>query len=440
LNNSSLPLKREFDFLSKQEIHNRQAVALFKVFQRCKDHPLVSERLNALNSAVKITPSNILEHWENIKTIDSVGHQNYLKNEDLPPEIYFSDHLSSITISSGGSRDIPKVTLLSFDEISRNSEFHGKGYSLAGITYTDRVATFGLPGILSSEFTVYLALKETGCRIYPIGEMSNPECLVTWIRKLNANVLLVMPSDLFPIIEYLQSTKQRLDGIRLIVTGGEALSESQKRLTQQYIGNEFTLYRSTFQTSDCGTIGYQCEHCSDSEYHVHEELQYIELIKESSGKSILVTTNLDRTLMPLIRVKTGDYAEEVIEPCACGRNSRRIRLNGRVEKELKIGGEKFLTEILTLIPEYFNLTASDIAIRIIKTDSGKDQILIRLRESLLASNSLQDKISSHVLGRALKLKQQMQEKVVAPIEFTSLHANHIFKAETGKMLVFRDLR
>src|SRR4029077_19199334 len=83
---------------------------------------------------------------------------------------------------------------------------------------------------------------------------------------------------------------------------------------------------------------FQCENLAPDEYHVHEELQFVEIDPITRE---LVTTNLDRTYMPVIRMKTGDMAEFVDRECPCRRSVRIIRLLGRTSERVKLGGELF---------------------------------------------------------------------------------------------------
>lgn len=254
-----------------------------------------------------------------------------------------------IVFSSGGSTGAPKYTLLGISEVLENSAAHGLGYKSAGIRPDDIVATWGMPGLMNSEFTVYLALAQCDCAIVPIGDGANPERLLKLLTDFHATVLLVMPSDFVQLAGLLERQAVRLKNVRLVVTGGEPLFESDKTRFKRLLGSGSNVeFRSVFQGSDTGTIGYQCEHCLPGEYHLHADVQLAELVDiDANGAGELVVTNLQRTLMPVVRRKTGELVSVLHTACKCGSKAPRIRLLKRIGQVVKLGGEKFDTMYLS---------------------------------------------------------------------------------------------
>src|SRR4029077_13217882 len=61
-------------------------------------------------------------------------------------------------------------------------------------------------------------------------------------------------------------------------------------------------------------------------YHVSEESSIAEIVPSETvpGASEIVATGLDNFMMPLIRYRTGDAAAWIGDPCACGRELRRL--------------------------------------------------------------------------------------------------------------------
>src|SRR5262249_44755091 len=160
-----------------------------------------------------------------------------------------------------------------------------------------RVASFGLPGLMNSKFTVYLGLATTGCMIVPIGLADSPSRIIETCEQLDVNVLLAMPTELATVIRELETTNRTLPRVHLVVTGGEPMWADLVARANMVLGNRRARFRSTFQTSQAGTIGFQCEHLDSNEYHLHEELQFVEI---DPATTELVTTNLDRLYMPVI--------------------------------------------------------------------------------------------------------------------------------------------
>ena len=175
-------------------------------------------------------------------------------------------------------------------------------------------------------------------------------------------------------------------------------------------------FGSTFQTADVGTIGYQCEECRPNEYHLHSDLIYAE-IEPIEDTPELVITNLDRMLMPALKIRTGDRAEWVHligQRCSCGSMAGRIRLLGRTRDLVKIGGEKISTDPMTRLPDRLGLREHMLRIEISTDDDGRDAITIFSSEIL--DRGLRD-VAAKVLSSEPKLAQMLQEGRCRPLEF-----------------------
>lgn len=344
--------------------------------------------------------------------------------------------------TSGGTTSSPKFIYLTADELHNNIRYHGFAYKQAGIKGDDRVGTFGLPGFLTSEFTVYLGLEECECSIIPIGICDYPyitEC----IKRFGINTLLVMPTDLINYINYLKNNDISIT-IPKIITGGEPLYPSVK----DYISRELNTveFGSTYQSMDFGTVGYQNDECEYNEYWIQSNLQYAEVIKHDGSdakegeQGELVITNLGRKLIPLIRYKTGDLVTLV-----CKEPLMKIRFDGRISNIIKLGGEKIEFDILN---KYLSQS----------TDyTGKYQVLISklnnkdFVEILIECNcsknkrieKMKDDIKNFVLNSSSKLNQLIESKSINEIDISIECENSkrfIYSSGSGKIKMIVDLR
>jgi phenylacetate-coenzyme A ligase PaaK-like adenylate-forming protein len=438
MHNRVLSNPLELDFLPQAERARLRRLQLVKLFHHAVRHPLCEARLAPLQN--DLGPDRVEALWQRIPVVEAEDHARYLQGPADGIAGLSGAAGASIVFSSGGTTGKPKFTWLAFEEVLTNARFHGKGYALAGINPTDCVATFGLPGHLTSEFTVYHGLHMTGCRILPIGSVECPAVVVELVRALKANVLLVMPSDLLPVVEHLKATHDRLEGVRLVVTGGEALTPALQEAIAARVGDEHTQFRSTFQTSEAGTIGFQCPALGPREYHVHDELQFVELVEVEGGLG-LVTTNLDRYLMPVIRLATGDLAEWLPGGCACGRQTPRFRHLGRRPRQLKVGGEKLPIEpLLEEVLRQLRIPSSDCAAVIDALPDGKDVVRIKVVPALLEDRALPSRIQALLFGSSPKLGKQVQAGVVAPLSFEPLAPHDLHFSASGKRILVKDVR
>lgn len=370
--------------------------------------------------------------WGSVPVTGAVDHTGLHHRPDGNPA-------ARIFFSSGGSTGVPKFTLLDHEEMLRNSAIHGRGYRSCGIGPHDTVAAWGLAGTMNSEFTMYLALAETGCCTLPLGKGEDPDSVIDLVTRFSATVLLVMPSNLAPVIARLESTGRRLAGIRLVVTGGERLYPSDEVRFRKSLGDS-TVFRSVFQTSDTGTIGYQCAASAAGEFHIHEESQLVELVDvDADGTGHLITTNLERHLIPVVRQRTGDLARAVASDCPCGDNAPRIQLAGRAGKVIKFGGEKFDLNSIMLIKGELGLPLDDFQAVLIKDKTGRDQFLFS-SELLMESPRLQESARQLFARISPVVTSQLEHGVVGPLGFTGRSGGVVPKTAGGKTAYFTDRR
>jgi phenylacetate-CoA ligase len=422
MENYILQSQVEFDFLDRKTINSIQSRMLTRVLDAARHNPLYPE---LCNDPSKITHESAVHILRKLPYSLPVDHRGYLGDTAA----------ATIVLSSSGSTSALKIVGLRFDEVLRNARFHGKGYLAAGIRPWDRVITFGHAGLMNSECTVYLGLATTGCLTIPVGIVDAASTIVDLCDELRATVLLVMPSDLSPILKELDRSKRRLPHLRLVVTGGEPTSETIVQRAQNVCGDGMVQFRSTFQTSQAGTIGFQCEHLKSNEYHVHEELQLVEI---DAATRELVTTNLDRIYMPVVRMKTGDLAEFTYQACPCGRSLLTLRLLGRKLDLVKIGGELFDPILFELIADTIGLYRNTWQVQLSRTQDGRDLLVAYLDANVKSLGSR--RFWSLVVERSQTLARQIHAGVVAEPECRNLDDSNHLLTGTGKHIQFVDLR
>jgi phenylacetate-CoA ligase len=348
------------------------------------------------------------------------------------------DHGARILFSSGGSTGVPKFTSLTMEEVRHNCRVHGRGYRSAGVTASDVVAVWGLPGLMSSEFTVYLALAETNCCILPIG-ITDPIEITRQLIALSATVLLVMPSDLLPVAQFLTRTGAQIRSVRLVLTGGEALYPADETHYRPLFHPDVR-FRSTFQASDAGTIGYQCDACGFGEYHIHRDLQAAEVVEiRSDGVGDLVTTNLHRTLSPVLRQRTGDRVSIIDRPCPCGSTEARIKLHGRTGRLVNFGGEKFDVNLLLDLKSQLGLQADDFLLVLDRDAAGRDRFTLHSRR-VQQDAQLRARVSAQFRQLSPKVAAQLIAGSVADIAFADFAGVELAFTVAGKAQQFIDRR
>jgi phenylacetate-coenzyme A ligase PaaK-like adenylate-forming protein len=294
---------------------------------------------------------------------------------------------STVVYATSGSTGSPKVLLDSYAEVLHNSLFHGKGYRACGIRPSDRVITLGEVGRFAGEYAVIHALSATGCMIIPFVDRTRIQENIAQMYGIRANVWLAMQTEMFPYLAAFEKVPQKVPPLRLVVTGGEAISTETSRRLRDIFGDDLRI-RSTFQTSDAGTLGYQCAWCEPDEYHIHEELQFVEILdghgRETSGPGRLVLTNLVRSFLPTVRFQTGDEAQWTPgdSVCPCRRTARKIRLFGRGGRIIRLGSAEIEISALESIRNIASDAGMQCQIILSHDSSGRTDVSIHSHEPL----------------------------------------------------------
>jgi phenylacetate-coenzyme A ligase PaaK-like adenylate-forming protein len=95
--------------------------------------------------------------------------------------------------------------------------------------------------------------------------------------------------------------------------------------------------RNIYGTSELGSVAVSCD--NHRAMHIIESFFEVEIFRD--GKVVqdgqigeVVITDLTNTAMPLIRYKVGDVGRILQDACACGRNTKRLEILGRVQETL----------------------------------------------------------------------------------------------------------
>jgi phenylacetate-CoA ligase len=404
----------DVDYLPADALLRHQSSILSKFLHHTYKHPLTRKRMSGITTSM-LHDEHPIEILRQISPAFSSDHSDAIVTRGEFADKWQQEGGSPIVFSTGGTTGQPTLLVNTYDETLRNAIYHGKGYHAAGIRSHHRVATLGGTGTFASEYCVYHALNTTGCTIVPINDFRRAEENVSILEDLFVSALLVMPSEAFPLLDFLESRDRYLPQIKLVVTGGEPLSHQLKTRMSRRFSSDLA-FGSTFQTADVGTVGYQCHLCGAGEYHVHSGLIFAE-IEVIDGNSELIITNLDRKMMPVLRLRTGDRAEWVHQPgnvCECGRTSPRIRLLGRTNEIMKMGGEKVSSSFMAALPASLGINEDRMLIEISRTEGGVDAIAIYCNE--LLEKQLQDRAVIE-LNREPKLAQMLVEGRCALIGF-----------------------
>jgi phenylacetate-CoA ligase len=226
-----------------------------------------------------------------------------------------------------------------------NSAVGGEAFRIAGVRSEDVVAHCLNYALYAGGIADHMALEASGATVVPVGTGQSRR-LLELIPRLGITAIFGTLS--FPAHLAARAREAGLDpaalGLRHIVTAGEpgaGLAAVRTEIEQAWGAT----VADTFGMSDVwSTMAGACEEGEGLHLTVQEHA-VLELVDPDSGSSVeledgasgeLVWTHLRREASPLLRYRSGDLGRLWTAPCACGRPTPRIRIDGRRDDMLRV--------------------------------------------------------------------------------------------------------
>jgi phenylacetate-CoA ligase len=160
---------------------------------------------------------------------------------------------------------------------------------------------------------------------YDLSE-GNLDEYIKLMNDFKPDFLYGMPSVLVLWAKIINENKVVLPRFKGAFCGSEALSIHQKKvISETFSCRVLSWYGQTEKV----VLGGECE-CSD-QYHLFPEYGYTELvddhgnvIRQPNQQGEIIGTSFINNAMPLIRYRTGDFAEYAEGECECGRSYPRL--------------------------------------------------------------------------------------------------------------------
>lgn len=302
--------------------------------------------------------------------------------------------------ASGGSTGAPKFSLYSTAEWQHVVDTLALIYSAAGIKAGDVVGNLFMAGSLYTSFLAASeAIAKLGCINLPIAGNADVAQIVRYISLFKPNVIMGLPSIIIETAETISSLKLPVE-IPTVLYGGEHFSAEAK----QYLSDTLhttSIVSAGYASVDAGPIGYQCSHCQGTVHHVLDGYKYVEIVNPETGLPVppgevgeIVVTCFRRTLVPLIRYRTGDLGNFIAGSCPCGSQSPLFRLAGRSCDILRVGTVSIypdgIAHVLATFPSLSHLFQI-----VADREEGKDTLHIKV-ELLPQAPAASNELAAHV--------------------------------------------
>jgi phenylacetate-CoA ligase len=263
----------------------------------------------------------------------------------------FGEHLCAprealvrLHVTSGTTGEPVAIGLTRADH-EANSAIGGAAFRIAGVRKADVIAHCLNYALYAGGIADHMALEASGATVVPVG-VGQSRRLLDLIPRLGITALSGTLS--FPAHLAGRARESGIDpsalGLRHIVTAGEpgaGLGAVRRQIEATWAAS----VADSFGMSDVWST--MAGECGEREgLHLTTEGHAVLELLEPGGQSTLVLkdgafgelvwTHLRREASPLLRYRSGDLARVWTAPCACGRTSPRIRIEGRVDDMLRV--------------------------------------------------------------------------------------------------------
>jgi phenylacetate-CoA ligase len=292
---------------------------------------------------------------ERVRSAADLRHLPFTTKEDLregqrrdPP---FGPHLCAprerlvrMHVTSGTTGEPVAVGFTQRDH-QANSAVGGEAFRIAGVRPDDTFAHCLNYALYAGGIADHMALEASGATVVPVGTGQSRR-LLELIPKLGITGIFGTLS--FPAYLAARAREAGVDprglGLRHIVTAGEpgagleALRAEIEAAWGATVSDSFGM--SDIWSTMAGACGEgEGLHLTTGEHAVLELVdpesgEPLALEDEASGE--FVWTHLQREASPLLRYRSGDLGRVWTSPCACGRQTLRIRIDGRRDDMLRV--------------------------------------------------------------------------------------------------------
>jgi phenylacetate-CoA ligase len=164
------------------------------------------------------------------------------------------------------------------------------------------------------------------------------------LRLTKPDILRGLAESLRVIAETVR--ERNVEGIhpRMVITGGEGLTEETREVLQDVFGAKVI---DTYNCWEFGNIAWECGH--QSGYHINTDGLIVEILKDGrralpGDEGELIITGLNAYAMPLIRYRVGDMGILSGRKCPCGRSLPLLeRIAGRTDDLIRLADGRIIS-------------------------------------------------------------------------------------------------
>jgi phenylacetate-CoA ligase len=304
-----------------------------------------------------------------IKSVKDLARLPFTVKDDLRKNYPFKmfakpmDQVVRIHASSGTTGK-PTVVGYTAADIETWAEVMARTFACAGATKHDVVHNSYGYGLFTGGLGAHYGASKLGCAVVPASG-GNTQRQIMIIHDFNATVICATPSYILNMAEVAEREGMPLQKSKLRVGlfGAEPWSESMRKQIEKRLKIKAIDIYGLSEIIGPG-VASECVEAQNG-LHVFEDHFIVEVIDPATGdvlppgeKGELVFTTLTKEAFPLIRYRTRDISQAIVEKCKCGRTTTRIeRVSGRTDDMLIIRGVNvFPSQIESVLLRFKNVS------------------------------------------------------------------------------------
>lgn len=346
-----------------------------------------------------------------------------------------------LVLSSGGSTGGRKLMLHSWAFNQTVLALGARGVLAAGEA-PQKMLNCLTAGELQGAFLFVQGIAELlGARVYPLGWRSGRERILEIIQEHGIDTLVSTPSLAVAVLGSEELPAGACSSLKRLFYIGERFPAERQALVKARLPG-LEIRSLGYSSTETGPIGFQCAHLEGTDHHIHQDAILVEILERGSRQPApvgvpgdVVITPLAQTDAPLFRYRIGDVGTLMPGSCPCGSTAPVLRLHGRTETSIKLGGAIVSKgQVLHLLQQgNAELDETDVQV-VVRFTQGLAQVKVLLNEQKLDSHA--QSTIEHGLRSDGYARQFTQLPGVASLDLERVSPATFQKAASGKAPFF----